>query len=186
MTFADSRTYRPSPVVARTKRAGAPGRALRGPSSLPSAKLRASEKDDARHGSFVRPRRSPRSSAYDREALEYLCRYGARPAFAHVRLPGPDGRISYQLKRPWPDGRTHLVLEPVAFLRRLIGSSRRRGGVLACACGGGRTGTAFLVDTTLAHRLLTALGLAAEAATFAPARDPPQVEDELMAHMHIP
>ena len=26
-----------------------------------------------------------------------------------------------KLKRPWPDGRTHLVLEPVAFLRRLVG-----------------------------------------------------------------
>ncbi|TMQ03422.1 MAG: hypothetical protein E6J90_21730 [Deltaproteobacteria bacterium] len=25
------------------------------------------------------------------------------------------------LKRPWPDRRTHLVLEPVAFLRRLVG-----------------------------------------------------------------
>lgn len=31
------------------------------------------------------------------------------------------GRISYQLKRPWPDGRIHLVLEPVAFLRSLVG-----------------------------------------------------------------
>jgi hypothetical protein len=46
----------------------------------------------------------------------------ARPAFAHDRLAWTaDGRISYQLKRPWPDGRTHLVLEPVAFLRRLVG-----------------------------------------------------------------
>ncbi|HEX2689477.1 MAG TPA: transposase [Kofleriaceae bacterium] len=59
---------------------------------------------------------------HDRESLERLCRYGARPAFAHDRLAWTaDGRISYQLKRPWPDGRTHLVLEPVAFLRRLVG-----------------------------------------------------------------
>jgi hypothetical protein len=58
----------------------------------------------------------------DREALERLARYGARPAFAHDRLTWTsDGRISYKLKRPWPDGRTHLVSEPVAFLRRLIG-----------------------------------------------------------------
>ena len=48
--------------------------------------------------------------------------------------------------------------------------------VLACSCGGRRTVTAFVVDTTLARRVLTALGLAAEPATFAPARDPPQVE----------
>jgi hypothetical protein len=59
---------------------------------------------------------------HDRDALERLCRYGARPAFALERLSWTsDGRISYKLKRPWPDGRTHLVLEPVAFLRRLVG-----------------------------------------------------------------
>jgi len=50
---------------------------------------------------------------HDREALERLARYGARPAFAHDRLTWTsDGRISCQLKRPWPDGRTHLVTEP--------------------------------------------------------------------------
>jgi hypothetical protein len=30
-------------------------------------------------------------------------------------------QIAYRLKRPWPDGRTELVLSPVAFLRRLCG-----------------------------------------------------------------
>ena len=59
---------------------------------------------------------------HDRDALERLCRYGARPAFALERLAWTrDGRVSYRLKRPWPDGRTELVLEPVAFLRRLVG-----------------------------------------------------------------
>lgn len=59
---------------------------------------------------------------HDRDALERLCRYGARPAFALERLAWTDnGRISYKLKRPWTDGRTHLVMEPVAFLRRLVG-----------------------------------------------------------------
>src|SRR5262249_14866716 len=71
---------------------------------------------------------------HDREALERLARYGARPAFAHDRLTWTsDGRISYKLKRPWPDGRTcsnpqrpgpaappPLAAGPVAFLRRLI------------------------------------------------------------------
>ena len=60
---------------------------------------------------------------HDREALERLCRYGARPAFAHERLAWTaEGQITYRLKRPWPDGRTHLVLPPVAFLRRLCGT----------------------------------------------------------------
>jgi hypothetical protein len=60
---------------------------------------------------------------HDRAALERLCRYGARPAFAHERLAWTaEGQIVYRLKRPWPDGRTHLVLPPVAFLRRLCGT----------------------------------------------------------------
>jgi hypothetical protein len=175
---------------------------------------------------------------YDREALERLCRYGARPAFAHDRLAWTsDGRISYQLKRPWPDGRTHLVLEPVAFLRRLVGiippprrhlvrysgvfgpaSNARaklralvpatdhndtagcpgamqpvvpRAGrlpwadllrrvfaqdVLRCPCGGRRSVVAFVTDATRTRSLLTTLGLPADPATFAPARDPPQPE----------
>jgi hypothetical protein len=59
---------------------------------------------------------------HDRDALERLCRYGARPAFAQERLAWTaDGRIAYRLKRPWPDGRTALVMPPVAFLRRLCG-----------------------------------------------------------------
>jgi hypothetical protein len=34
---------------------------------------------------------------YDREVLERLCRYGARPAFAHDRLVWTtDGRVSYK------------------------------------------------------------------------------------------
>ena len=43
-----------------------------------------------------------------------------RPALV-AAIETTDGKIAYQLKRPWPDGRTHLVLAPVAFLRRLCG-----------------------------------------------------------------
>jgi hypothetical protein len=61
-------------------------------------------------------------AATDRAALERLCRYGARPAFAQARLAWTDdGRVSYRLKRPWHDGRAALVLEPAAMLRRLCG-----------------------------------------------------------------
>src|SRR5258705_13085280 len=50
---------------------------------------------------------------HDREALERLCRYGTRPAFAHDRLAWTAaGQIAYRLKRPWPDGRTDLGLPP--------------------------------------------------------------------------
>ena len=57
--------------------------------------------------------------AHDREGIERLCRYGARPPFALERLSQrPDGRLSYRLRHP-RGGRTHLVLEPLEFLRKL-------------------------------------------------------------------
>lgn len=50
----------------------------------------------------------PRSLGRERELAARCARwsYGAAP---HKRLAWiEDGRISYRLKRPWPDGRTHL------------------------------------------------------------------------------
>ena len=59
-------------------------------------------------------------STLDRAGLERLCRYGLRSSFALSRLSlRDDGRLSYRLKRPWPDGRTELVLDPLELLRRL-------------------------------------------------------------------
>jgi len=58
--------------------------------------------------------------ALDRAGLERLCRYGLRSSFALSRLSErEDGRLTYRLKRPWPDGRTELVLEPLELMRRL-------------------------------------------------------------------
>ncbi|XYI02256.1 transposase [Sorangium sp. So ce1128] len=58
--------------------------------------------------------------AGDRERLEKLCRYGARPPFRLERLALlPDGRIATRLRRPRRNGATHLVLEPIAFMARL-------------------------------------------------------------------
>jgi hypothetical protein len=47
--------------------------------------------------------------------------------------------------------------------------------VLACPCGG-RRHIAFVANATRARSVLVALGLAAAPATFAPTRDPPQIE----------
>jgi hypothetical protein len=58
----------------------------------------------------------------DREALERLCRYGLRAPFSQERLSRrPDGQVVYRLRRPWPNasGATHLILDPLDFLRRL-------------------------------------------------------------------
>jgi hypothetical protein len=59
-------------------------------------------------------------SEQNRESLERLCRYGARPPFAMDRLELlDDGRVRYRLKKPWLDGSTHLVLDPIMFMKRL-------------------------------------------------------------------
>ncbi|HSP77502.1 MAG TPA: transposase [Myxococcaceae bacterium] len=61
-----------------------------------------------------------RVHAHDRASLERLCRYGARGPLALERLSWrEDGRLSYRLKRPAPDGSTHLVLTPLQLLRLL-------------------------------------------------------------------
>jgi hypothetical protein len=55
-----------------------------------------------------------------REALERLCRYVARPALASERLSErADGRLEYELRHPWSDGTRAVVFEPRAFLGRL-------------------------------------------------------------------
>ena len=54
--------------------------------------------------------------------MERLCRYGLRAPLSAERFQRlSDGNVVYQLKRPWPGpgGRTELVFEPTALLRRL-------------------------------------------------------------------
>jgi hypothetical protein len=58
--------------------------------------------------------------ADDHRGLERLLRYAARPPIAAERLSRlPDGRLSYQLKKPWRNGATHVIFEPLEFLARL-------------------------------------------------------------------
>jgi hypothetical protein len=58
--------------------------------------------------------------AGDREGLEKLSRYCARPPFSLERMSLlPDGRVAYLLRKPRGNGATHLVLDPVHFLARI-------------------------------------------------------------------
>ena len=58
--------------------------------------------------------------ARDRQRLERLCRYVARPPLALGRLEAlSDGRLAYRLKTPWRDGTTHVVMERRELLERL-------------------------------------------------------------------
>jgi Putative transposase len=58
--------------------------------------------------------------ANDRQGLERPGRYGARGALALERLSrAEDGRIAYRMKRPLPDGTTHLLFTGLELLRRV-------------------------------------------------------------------
>lgn len=58
--------------------------------------------------------------AHQRSKLERLCRYITRPPIATKRLSVDDrGRVVYCYKRPFRDGSSHVVLEPLDFMARL-------------------------------------------------------------------
>jgi len=57
----------------------------------------------------------------DRPRLERLCRYAARPPLAQERLSQlHDGRVRLELKKPWADGTSAFVMEPLDFIARLV------------------------------------------------------------------
>jgi hypothetical protein len=61
-----------------------------------------------------------RIEAGDDAGLERLCRYVARPPLATGRLARiDDERLSFQLKTPWADGTTHLILSPLELIEKL-------------------------------------------------------------------
>ena len=61
--------------------------------------------------------------ANDRNRLERLCRYVARPPIAHGRLTELDDgsrRLALRLKTRWRDGTTHILMEPLDLIDRLV------------------------------------------------------------------
>ena len=57
----------------------------------------------------------------DREGLERMARYLARPPIANDRLTRlADGRLQLELKRPWRDGTTAFVFTPHELIERLV------------------------------------------------------------------
>ena len=57
---------------------------------------------------------------HQRQKLEQLCRDITRPALGHKRLSRTRaGEVVLQLKTPYRDGTTHLVMAPLEFLQRL-------------------------------------------------------------------
>jgi hypothetical protein len=59
--------------------------------------------------------------ANERDKLERLCRYIARPAVSTKRLSlTRNGQVRYELKTPWRNGTTHVLFEPLDFIARLV------------------------------------------------------------------
>ena len=62
-----------------------------------------------------------RVGANDRDGLEHLCRYLARPPIANDRLQElPDGRLALRFKQAWRDGTTHILFTPHELIEKLI------------------------------------------------------------------
>lgn len=61
-----------------------------------------------------------RCAMNQRNKLEQLCRYITRPAIANERLSiNNNGDVVLQLKSPYKDGTTHVVMSPLEFMQRL-------------------------------------------------------------------
>ncbi len=61
-----------------------------------------------------------RCAMNQRNKLEQLCRYITRPAIANERLKlNSAGDVVLQLKSPYQDGTTHIVMTPLEFMQRL-------------------------------------------------------------------
>ena len=57
----------------------------------------------------------------DRDKLEKLCRYTARPPIALDRLSQtPDGKILYRLKQEYSDGTTHVLFDPIELVEKVV------------------------------------------------------------------
>jgi len=61
-----------------------------------------------------------RVEAGDKDGLERLCRYVARPPLAMGRLTQiSEDKLAFQLKTPWGDGTTHIILSPLELIEKL-------------------------------------------------------------------
>jgi len=61
------------------------------------------------------------TKAHERDRLEKICRYIARPAVSEERLSTDDyGTVVYRFKKPWDDGTTALKLTPMELMERLV------------------------------------------------------------------
>ena len=100
--------------VALGPRAGQPVRRLRSAADVTATGRRSARLEGfSLHADVAVPARR-------RDQLERVCRYILRPPLAVERLTESTGRqLLYQFRRPWSDGSTALLLDPLELLERL-------------------------------------------------------------------
>jgi hypothetical protein len=60
------------------------------------------------------------TKAHERDRLETICRYIARPALSEERLStNSRGEVIYKLKKPWDDGTTAVKFTPMELMEKL-------------------------------------------------------------------
>jgi len=158
----------------------------------PASPSRPAASGSPRSSKASRSTQASTSSANDREGLEKLCGYGARPPFALERLSVlPDRRVCYRLKHPIADRRTELLLAPTEFLLSSMAIPPAvakaptripwaellervfRIDVLRCErCGGRIMVLAFLTERASVKKVLEHLGLPTTGPPIARARTP--------------
>jgi hypothetical protein len=75
-----------------------------------------------------------RIGAHQRKRLKRLCRYITRPAIANQRLSrNGKGQVLLQLKSPWRDSTTRIVMSPLEFMHRLAAACSDRARQTQCA-----------------------------------------------------
>jgi Putative transposase len=88
-----------------------------------------------------------------RHKLEQLCRYITRPALANERLTrNRAGDVVLQLKSPYHDGTTHIVMSPLEFMQRLAGSSPVHGSISVASTACSRPTPGCVPRSFRAHR----------------------------------
>jgi hypothetical protein len=61
------------------------------------------------------------TKAPERDKLERICRYIARPAVSEERLSFNDsGDVIYKFKKPWDDGTTAIKMTPMEMMEKLV------------------------------------------------------------------
>ena len=61
------------------------------------------------------------TKAHERDKLEKICRYIARPAVSEERLSlNARGEVVYKFKKPWEDGTTAIKMTQLEFIEKLV------------------------------------------------------------------